>query len=137
MENKFEIGNKYLIKLKNNQNNFSFEIEVIDEIFEYVKIKYNDNFSWEKKDSLIIIKRILKNDPFKIKNNIARYSIRELITSENNIVKMNGIEYNIEKDGNWVMYQDVKNLIEDINLAISKLNDIHNIFTGQYRQHEF
>jgi hypothetical protein len=136
MEKEFEIGNKYLIKLKNNENNFSFEVEIIDEIIEYVKIKYNNNIFWEKKDSLLIIKKLSKLNNFKIKNNIQRFSIRELISEKNGIIKINGIEYNIEKDGNWVMYKDIENLIEDINLTISKLNDIYSTLTGQYRNIE-
>ena len=137
MEKEFEIGNKYLIKLKNNENNFSFEVEIIDEIIEYVKIKYNNNIFWEKKDSLLIIKKLSKLNNFKIKNNIQRFSIRELISEKDGIIKMNGIEYNMEKDGNWVMYKDIENLIQDINLTISKLNDIYSTLTGEYRKNEF
>lgn len=137
MEKEFEIGNKYLIKLKNNENNFSFEVEIIDEIIEYVKIKYNNNIFWEKKDSLLIIKKLSKLNNFKIKNNIQRFSIRELISEKDGIIKINGIEYNMEENGNWVMYKDIENLIEDINLTISKLNDIYNTLTGQYRKNEF
>ena len=55
----------------------------------------------------------MENDIEKI---IPRWSIREILElkeNDNSLYEMKGISYNEEPDGNWVLYSDVRNLIED------------------------
>jgi hypothetical protein len=60
---------------------------------------------------------------------IQRYYIREYIKDD----KIVGIEYHFSEDGNWVLFNDVKNIIEDKNLILSKVNDIIDIIIGKHR----
>jgi hypothetical protein len=60
---------------------------------------------------------------------IQRYNISEYIKDD----KIVGIQYQSSEDGNWVLFSDIKNILEDQDLTLSKINDIINIITGKHR----
>ncbi len=51
---------------------------------------------------------------------IKRYRISELIQDKQII----GIKYEDSDDGNWVLYNDVRNILEDQNIALYKIDEI-------------
>jgi hypothetical protein len=51
---------------------------------------------------------------------IQRYIISELIKDN----QITGIKYDLSDDGNWVLYSDVKNILEDQSIALHKIDYI-------------
>ena len=69
-----------------------------------------------------------------LQNYITRYSIREIITkNDNNEYRITGLSYDAESDGNWVMYRDIQNLIEDRNTALNLLKEVTSILRQEHR----
>lgn len=93
----------------------------------------HENFIFEMREWL--------QKKFLIDNDIPRYVIREIIKTEYNHFPdenlkqiMTGIEYKIDDNGNWVLYNDVKNLLEDKTIIKNKLNEIQNILGQEHRK---
>jgi hypothetical protein len=72
---------------------------------------------------------------------IKRFSIREIVkptinkgTSNSNTYEITGLKYEIDPEGNWVCYNDVKNMIEDHVATIKKLQDAISMLLGNHRE---
>ena len=69
-----------------------------------------------------------------LRNYVTRYSIREIITkNDNNEYRITGLSYDVESDGNWVMYTDIQNLIEDRNIALNLVKELTSILKQEHR----
>lgn len=69
---------------------------------------------------------------------IKRFSIREIIKpndslSNENHYEITGIKYEIDPDGMWVNYNDVRNILEDNILTIGKLKEVIDLLLGKHR----
>ena len=71
---------------------------------------------------------------------IKRFSIREIVkptenkgTSNSNSYEITGLKYEIDPEGTWVCYNDVKNMIEDNVATIKKLQEAINMLLGNHR----
>jgi hypothetical protein len=65
---------------------------------------------------------------------IKRFSIREIVNPvSDEKFEITGLKYEIDPEGNWVCYNDVKNMIEDHVATIKKLQDAISMLLGNHR----
>lgn len=129
------------------------EFSEIDEIMNEVELIFLKNISIEKNHSskyiehenfLLQMRELIKKKFFNYNDNlIQRWSIREMFkteysehSDENKKHIMIGIEYNFDDKGNWVLYNDLANLINDYNLIHNKINQISTILKGNHKNTE-
>jgi len=114
-------------------------ISKIEDIFlNNVSIEEDHNGQYiEHENFLFEIKKLLQENLLldeKDSNVIKRFSIREMFKKkDDNTYEITGISYEHDKDGQWVNYQDVINLIEDNKVVINKLSDVLSILKKEHR----
>jgi hypothetical protein len=65
---------------------------------------------------------------------IKRFSIREILKPvSDEKYEITGLKYEIDPEGNWVCYNDVRNMIEDHVATIKKLQDAISMLLGNHR----
>lgn len=126
------------------------EFNQIDEIMNEIELIFIKNTSIEEDHNdqhvkheifLSEMRQLIKKKFFSFNNDpVQRWSIREILKpeysdypDENKKYIMTGIEYKKEDDGNWVIYHDFINLVEDHNLIVNKINQISDILKGNHR----
>lgn len=116
-------------------------IEIENLFLKNTSIKEDHNGHYIEHENFIFEIREWLQKKFLIDNDIPRYMIREIIKTEYNHFPdenlkqiMTGIEYKIDDNGNWVLYNDVKNLLEDKTMIKNKLNEIQNILGQEHRK---
>ena len=116
-------------------------IEIENLFLKNTSIKEDHNGHYIEHENFIFEMREWLQKKFLIDNDIPRYVIREIIKTEYNHFPdenlkqiMTGIEYKIDDNGNWVLYNDVKNLLEDKTMIKNKLNEIQNILGQEHRK---
>ena len=82
----------------------------------------HENFLYEMREWL--------TEKFTYTDDIPRYSIREIV--QDNLIT--GLSYNIEGEGNWVLYNDIRNLLQDREIIKSKLKEVESIINSTHRQ---
>ena len=67
---------------------------------------------------------------------IKRFSIREILkpNTKKDKYEITGIKYEIDPEGNWVNYNDVKNMLEDHASTIIKLREVIDLLLGKHRE---
>lgn len=126
------------------------EFNKIDEIINEIELIFLKNTSIKEDHNgqyieyeifLSEMRELIKKKFFSFNNNpVQRWSIREILKpeysdypDENKKHVMIGIEYNFDDKGNWVLYNDFINLVEDHNLILNKINQISDILKGNHR----
>ena len=116
-------------------------IEIENLFLKNTSIEKDHNGHYIEHENFIFEMREWLQKKFLIDNDIPRYTIREIIKTEYNHFPdenlkqiMTGIEYKIDDNGNWVLYNDVKNLLEDKTMIKNKLNEIQNILGQEHRK---
>lgn len=106
------------------KNEIDYMTNEIENIFlKNISIEtHHDTNYIDHKNFLFEIKKWLQSK-FTLTEDLPRYSIREIVKDD----QITGISYLIEETGNWVLYNDVKNLLIERELIRNRLREVQNI----------
>lgn len=110
----------------------------LDELMDKIQLLFLNHTSIQEEhngqyikhqDFLDEVKKLLKERFYSKTAFINRYNITPII--EDNV--MTGIEYQNDSNGNWVNYNDIRNLIEDKQTALIGLEKIISVLLEKHR----
>ena len=116
-------------------------IEIENLFLKNTSIEEDHNGHYIEHENFISEMRKFLYSKLSIDNDIPRYVIREIVKTEyhhfpdENLKQiMTGIEYKIDDNGNWVLYNDIRNLLEDRMMIKNKLKEIEIILNQEHRK---